>query len=814
MEEKNSADNDISPQNTQPEESSGTNIGDIMSGKVEIDKKSVCDLVNTKNIIQTIFNSTLSSKIRSKILEDYNEQDSDNTLNIIHRLCGIYQFTGASNMEEFLHEICNNTNIQTKYKLQIVEALFDYSEFVDDSTMSDETITYIQNSNRDRKTRSYSTLFNIAKNFDSTISTTEKVQKTKILMKNPSYKQNIYDIWYKILDDQKVECSYRYRTLLEIEREIKDNILKEFKKIFSQSEEDIIFEFVDKVHKYFKHEIKRTYPTFNAKLSYKNSKFWINFLDKLEYTDLRLFYNSHNGYNGNVSNLFWWEYLENSLEHFFFNTDNNVQYRILSAQYLIISLKRDDEKIQDALLEIAEDNENVSYNLRADAADVLLKGSEYYKEHAKNLLKDLGGYSAKTMFENAQNIHTDELETSAKEILEYFSNIDISGIDSPWKNVNFPFFKSQIYKYLENLDKSDLEEFSAFKIPANSSEYKIITSVEDAKFLIESSNAIVFVGKENIEKFNEHTDLNKPDEIQYIILDYPGAEKNPMSFYMNGKEIVEIRNFGFKEGVQTIINKFRKEKIDSALERIENDRGLYSIYSMSLSNIAIRLWVYIQENNSKEELMKRYIQELIEMSGTCSSGYTNRLANVPSGFDNFNLRMSWEDQIAANFQGRMNARAKKLSDFDSEYYKNENNIIQITNLYLREEENKDEYNEIFNKISKFTIGNAVDFTNKMYTSIEEREIKQIDNTDYKDVVNEYLSTDKESKIKKCCNHFYEKVMMEITNSNPASKLYYSLFFRYYLSEIREELYEEFKEYITDEKFDMGVRVALAKYDGY
>ena len=63
-------------------------------------------------------------------------------------------------------------------------------------------------------------------------------------------------------------------------------------------------------------------------------------------------------------------------------------------------------------------------------------------------------------------------------------------------------------------------------------------------------------------------------------------------------------------------------------------------------------------------MKKRLLEELEEMSGTCSSGFASRLVNVISGFGDFKLTISWRDQIIANFTGRLNARARDITNDD------------------------------------------------------------------------------------------------------------------------------------------------------
>ena len=79
-----------------------------------------------------------------------------------------------------------------------------------------------------------------------------------------------------------------------------------------------------------------------------------------------------------------------------------------------------------------------------------------------------------------------------------------------------------------------------------------------------------------------------------------------------------------------------------------------------------------------EEIQKRLLQELEEMSGTCSSGFASRLVNVFSGFGSFGIRISWEDQVKANFMGRLNAVARQITDDDSIFRKEP----YLTNLFM------------------------------------------------------------------------------------------------------------------------------------
>jgi hypothetical protein len=63
---------------------------------------------------------------------------------------------------------------------------------------------------------------------------------------------------------------------------------------------------------------------------------------------------------------------------------------------------------------------------------------------------------------------------------------------------------------------------------------------------------------------------------------------------------------------------------------------------------------------------KRLIEELMESSGICSSGYVTRMLNVLSGFEgDYSIRIGFDDQIIANVKWRLN---KELQNQKNEEY--------------------------------------------------------------------------------------------------------------------------------------------------
>jgi hypothetical protein len=93
--------------------------------------------------------------------------------------------------------------------------------------------------------------------------------------------------------------------------------------------------------------------------------------------------------------------------------------------------------------------------------------------------------------------------------------------------------------------------------------------------------------------------------------------------------------------------KSKSSKIDIALSRIYIDQATYKGYS--LLTIFLKMCKSIDQNMHKKELEKRLIEELEEMSGTCSSGHIIRLANVFNGFE-LELNVSVEEEFRYKFK--------------------------------------------------------------------------------------------------------------------------------------------------------------------
>ena len=61
--------------------------------------------------------------------------------------------------------------------------------------------------------------------------------------------------------------------------------------------------------------------------------------------------------------------------------------------------------------------------------------------------------------------------------------------------------------------------------------------------------------------------------------------------------------------------------------------------------------------------------------------------------------------------------------------------------------------------------------------------------------------------------FADNVLIEMLESNNyTNRPYFIHFFRNTVPEIKEELYNEFKDYVTDNDFDLSIRKAILNYE--
>lgn len=444
-------------------------------------------------------------------------------------------------------------------------------------------------------------------------------------------------------------------------------------------------------------------------------------------------------------------FLENACFEFMNNSNNLTYYRNLAGQYLLQNIQLSEERLTSTelmILSFAKDEE-LDYDRRADSADVLLRlGREFVKTEAREiiqLLAEING-EVRNIFENAQNVHVQSVEESVTESLQFLCELDTLKVED--KEIDFMYVKSKIDKMLENQ---------------------------------RNSNGVVEMGNQ---------------------------EEKECCFcgVMTTKyDIIDDNVFAI--GKNCAYNWDKNNKISISVNRICMDRALYSKFNSTLSNILVKIWSYMAQNEHFDEMKVRLLEELCDMSGTCSSGYCSRLINVISGFGEFNIRISWQDQICSNFTGRLNSKAKQILNVDSPYYTSKLN--EVVELWL----NRDGI-DIKKSIERSLQMEM--WEDKCVDSLSCNDEQQF-NIPMTDIIREYLLTNRQEKIQECVEEFSTKVLLEMTYSTYdwSNRQNFLLFFRTNLPSLKEELYEEFKDHISDTDFDLYMRKSVLNYEtGY
>ena len=596
------------------------------------DEEEVAILNDTDNFKKNLLDFSLNLDTRIKLVNKFYKTNTEDFFEIISRISGMYTFSGTKSLEKFIYSITIETCLSSFLKIESVMSLLGFSELEEEIIEKDEesfkeikrqSNSDIKKRNYDREILAYEALDYVCSTLDPDLATPFKVETICKLMRNEKYKTNALKYFLNVINNEVLDCDYRYKTILSLEK--RGLVLQDY----------FIFESC------------------------------LEFLGK---------------------------------------TFNFTMYRILSSQNLLqnFSTAIDETKrnfIETTLLSFAKDG-TLDYNLRADAADTLLNlGGEEMKKQGREIIYFLGQVygQADTVFQNAQNVHVEEIEKSVLEIIKNLSNYPTLKVDG--NIIDYEYVKNKITKYMEDL-------------------FKVCFDVECSN--CEENEKIKFCSKDCDETYQ------------------------------------------------------KKMKIKVAFNRISMDKALY--FNNSVSNIIVKVWSYISNNENREEMQKRIVEELEEMSGTCSSGFASRIVNSITGFGEFDIHISWEDQIVSNFSGRLNAYARKICD---------------TPIFR---------DELWDEVLRVYLNNNKFLTNN---SFEKRKEKFLLNKNLDQIKTE------------CIDEFYENVLneMAVKSSKFAERSHFLLFFKTYMPIIYKEMFDEFKDLITDSEFDLSFRRAISVYEG-
>jgi len=348
-----------------------------------------------------------------------------------------------------------------------------------------------------------------------------------------------------------------------------------------------------------------------------------------------------------------------------------------------------------------------------------------------------------------QNIcKTEKISTEVKKYLcDQLINQDFS-------EYKYYLFICQILNNLKELELSHLEILKQLFSRENYLSYNAKADIADFMLSLDSikyEESVIF-GKKVIEElsFDKNTFktiYNNQQNVHVISVDENITlflEKLiDMNFEINIPSLEDEKAYSefledfinkISEYSKTMFNEESQKRIQNSITRFIYDNTMYSKTNITLLQLLIRSYLYIQTLEYKEELMLRLCQELDDMSDTCTNGHLVRLVNVFSGYD-MEMRMPVEEELKSCVFARLQKiimekseedqcniydcigssdeiRARKSNKIDTitDEDKRKNEIIDKDNFLSKEESAE----EIFNKLLGKDINNLIEELRKEY----------------------------------------------------------------------------------------------------
>ena len=327
------------------------------------------------------------------------------------------------------------------------------------------------------------------------------------------------------------------------------------------------------------------------------------------------------------------------------------RYIILASQFMLgnsIFSMEDKLEVENIILSMCRDN-HLDYDLRADAADLLLTQgiTETTRQIALDTIIALGlnrGALANTsIYDNKQNVHDISIEESVKKAIEYLASINLETKDG-------------VYVTYNDTCKEIISEYCKMNN-------------------IEINNDCLLL-KDVDKQENESNEIKE--------------DKNEHDIKENEQELEDIDNEFERISDKKDVN-YNLGLIKASLLRFSLDRALYSNFQ-KIQTLFIKVWQIIKSHEYKETLTQRLLEELIEMSGSCSSGHVSRLINVLSGFEidgkMMNLTINYKDEMTSVMMTKINKIISQIGESgkpEDEKYQNDilEEMMWTTNLELR-----------------------------------------------------------------------------------------------------------------------------------
>ena len=458
-------------------------------------------------------------------------------------------------------------------------------------------------------------------------------------------------------------------------------------------------------------------------------------------------------------------------------------------------IKPDNEflSLYEVCQELDVDDANVVNTSRKIEAFVLLMMSQNFKENGKTFFNKLI---------NNKNLNS---------LFRYKTILSLKTLFYLKNNENVLYFqKSALISFIENEANGLNERILSIQNLITQHNYReclkiAIDICENKEFDYKSRADAVDV----ILKYGDDKEVGKQLLDKLILVG--NDNKKPLNIYQNPQNAhsqtieessckilemimsIPLIKIDCKEIVYDMVKDIiLKDETKITLDRIDLDTALYTKFNTSLKSALTYMYSFIQQQDElKNVLMDRLVEELSESSGLCSTGIFERMMNCVSGFvGDLKITISFEDQIHGNLTGRLNARIRNIPNLDCLHI-SVKTFCNCNETVCKYSYTKKFLNHRLRLVKESACGNCYYCNNEKCSHVC--------------IVGE-----------NSCNVEFMNLVLEemiIPTQEYNRRHTFLKYFRYVLPYIIEELKEEFKPYIDDSTFELYMHRAIIAYEG-
>ncbi len=455
--------------------------------KVNESSKNYEDYKNysEEELLEKFFDGELTIDNRINIINQLYIINLELCMEAINKITSMFQYTPTNIFRNLLKDIVFISTLNLVIKNDCANALYDNNKNLGYECFNLISKEMIKDNN----------------NNNNNIATILQINILRTLIETEKYYNETLEIFSTILLNEKLECDYRYKILLTIQRD-------------------------------------------------KDRKYIEKYLDELYYIFVK-------------------------------NTKTYTRYRILASQYILQKNPKDDknkDEIEKICIGFACDN-NLDYDLRADAADLLVRmGNTESKEIGRDVItllgRNLNGLS--TVYNNRQNVHNEKIEENIKRFILVLAGKNAKIVDN--KLVTFENIKEEIIKLTKDMDKNNIDKInsSLLRISIDQTIYdgnqslqsifvKVWTIIEEHKYKDE-------LKKRAINELEDMANTCTSGHVSRIVNIFSG-------YFIEGEEDNNIGNIGFKKQIESNLIARLNKKIKDLKDEDKRDTLLDEMIS-------------------------------------------------------------------------------------------------------------------------------------------------------------------------------------------------------------------------------------------